>query len=703
MKSLSSQLDSLCFDDRDPLALVEDGLCVNCHKVATAFTTCEPFRYTYGTPTSSVGHTKRRCTICSLIRPRAFSSVTGWTDPREDVTVSCDMVSPSTAASPTYRLIVLDDWDIYGEIFEVFTLTTNTPVHSNELQPRQIRSPVYMDPDPFSQASQALLERWISKCPCAETNTKLPGRLLDLREPGLVKLLEDFGSMKRPEYVALSYRWAAGQDTCRKESGTYKLLQRGRVTSHFGVFFRDVFRFCRMLGYYFIWIDALCIIQDDELDVASEISGMADVFRGSILALCIADQDSSQGFSQRPHGVPVLHKHHKPGGGPAVAETTFIRPFLRNEDLISQSLWSSRGWTLQERALAPRKLILGRYKMTWECRERRIGEDDLIERPHNSSLPIDLCYRGQLWSGRQPYRNWYAMVEEATGRELTNASDSLPAVAGLARQFTSSQQFQTGHYVAGLWEQDALEGLAWMTVRHGPSSCPDSITKEVSARGTPSWSWAAGEGGAVQFMSLRWGPEARASDGENNIGVREIQHTAVVVDIAAEPVFLPNPYGHVKSGRVCIRGPLLPLRSFLGEPPAEPPTAQTMSVSSYEKWVKPGYTFFRGFSWDTKQWEERAEQQRDNLYLLEVSREYFEEYSQLGGSPMSDNSRVTNLVPIPFSDGWKARAEETPEGGRSGRGRSCADANSNMNSKRKRGYMRTSMSTCTRMALFWRL
>jgi hypothetical protein len=63
-------------------------------------------------------------------------------------------------------------------------------------------------------------------------------------------------------------------------------------------------------------------------------------------------------------------------------------------------------------------------------------------------------------AGRHYYEMWYAIAEEYNKRKLTNHSDTLRAVDGLASRFA---HVDGGSLVQGLWREDIHYGLGWFT------------------------------------------------------------------------------------------------------------------------------------------------------------------------------------------------------------------------------------------------
>jgi hypothetical protein len=98
------------------------------------------------------------------------------------------------------------------------------------------------------------------------------------------------------QYVALSYCWGT--------SLTYKTIT-GRLESHRrGIDFaqlprtlQDAIMMTRYLDLRYIWIDCLCIIQDDKLDWEREAGNMASIYSNSYLTIAAARaHHSAEGF-----------------------------------------------------------------------------------------------------------------------------------------------------------------------------------------------------------------------------------------------------------------------------------------------------------------------------------------------------------------------------------------------------------------------
>ena len=113
------------------------------------------------------------------------------------------------------------------------------------------------------------------------------------------------------KYTALSHAW--GQDLSAKT--TTANLANHKKNIPFGWLpqtFRDAIKVTRQLGLNFIWIDALCIIQDDVEDKAREIPQMGYVYSKAHVTLSASHSSSSHSglfalpVQQRPIYDPSL-------------------------------------------------------------------------------------------------------------------------------------------------------------------------------------------------------------------------------------------------------------------------------------------------------------------------------------------------------------------------------------------------------------
>lgn len=142
------------------------------------------------------------------------------------------------------------------------------------------------------QSTWAHAERWIyeclnnhSACNTSFNNTWVPSRLLDLsgvKDAGKVKLLETTQTETNGKYMTLSHRWG-GKSPLSLNRHTYEQLLAGVELHLLPQAFRDAVTICQRLQISYLWIDSLCIAQDDHQDWTKEAALMHKVYSRSFL------------------------------------------------------------------------------------------------------------------------------------------------------------------------------------------------------------------------------------------------------------------------------------------------------------------------------------------------------------------------------------------------------------------------------------
>ena len=270
---------------------------------------------------------------------------------------------------------------------------------------------------------------------------------------------------------------------------------------------KDAIKYTASIGIPFLWIDALCILQDDKKDWGREIAAMSKIYTQSFLTIAAGASDHCDGgflkANYEKSELPVPRKGAfgvKADFSPRTEEPNYwIRPFLQNPLF-------SRGWALQERELAPRIMHFTKTFTVWECRE----ECYMYVRPLNAWTAPDILFLEQthyfLW--RQwpfrcfdvdprdrrkkrdvahlkvvtPFDVWQWTVEKFSKRSLTFPGDKLAAMGGLANEL---QKHVKCDYLAGLWRDDLLRNLLW----HRDGHDPVHDAQVLSTSQAPSWSW----------------------------------------------------------------------------------------------------------------------------------------------------------------------------------------------------------------------
>ncbi|PSR78478.1 heterokaryon incompatibility protein-domain-containing protein, partial [Coniella lustricola] len=267
----------------------------------------------------------------------------------------------------------------------------------------------------------------------------------------------------RIKYAALSHCWGA-EDTVLKTC-------KANLDNHLAGFsdallpptFLDAVVMTRELGLRYLWIDSLCIVQDDSADFEQECARMNIVYKNAVITFSASDaHDCIEGL--------------------------FAPRTLQLVPLVWSPL-QKRAWVLQEREFSPRIVHYTKRCLMWECRLTVASEYKTRQEQKDAS-------NTRHYKSLRNY-NWYQMIEQYSDRELTVPEDRLPAIAGLAAEW---QQRNPGEeYLAGLWKSDIIHGLLWLTMGSAhkgvnTAKTVDSWPPPSKYKGVPSWSWASYDG-----------------------------------------------------------------------------------------------------------------------------------------------------------------------------------------------------------------
>lgn len=387
-------------------------------------------------------------------------------------------------------------------------------------------------PDLLSKSYVALVHRWMMTCATKHQQCrthfgqppKLPTRVLDIsstpatEEITNVRLVETYGS--EGEYACLSYCWGPVAQRSMTTKSNRDRYMKSIPLEKLPETISDALKLCCKLGFRYVWIDSLCIIQDDEEDWNREASRMAGVYSKSALTLAVhLCEKSSESFLQKRQlqkqsEAPALPRDPSEWlSGPASVSDNTTRlaykdkttgeervvhlwayarnratRFLfygwngtRDTDIKRKTPWLDRAWALQEWLLSPRVLHINEMTM-WDCFE---GYGNELECRHMIPNPL---LRAPSLLGTN--KSWCDIVEDYTRRKITKDTDRLPALAGLAEQY---KEVTGKEYLAGLWLEDLPAKLLWRgrgDVEPQTNYC------------APSWSWASLKG-SVRFEANR--------------------------------------------------------------------------------------------------------------------------------------------------------------------------------------------------------
>ncbi|KAF2733324.1 hypothetical protein EJ04DRAFT_439320, partial [Polyplosphaeria fusca] len=129
----------------------------------------------------------------------------------------------------------------------------------------------------------------------------------------------------------------------------------------------DAMALARLLGYGYLWNDALCIIQDvNPEEKAPHLNNMKAIYSCANLTVAAA------AGAHADYGLPGIsiprqnHQYYEMVDGLRLA--TMFPSFGALEN-SSRLLWNTRGWTFQEKLLSKRLLLFTDSQVYFKCFE----------------------------------------------------------------------------------------------------------------------------------------------------------------------------------------------------------------------------------------------------------------------------------------------------------------------------------------------
>lgn len=153
-----------------------------------------------------------------------------------------------------------------------------------------------------------ILRTWLKTCDdahplCQATSKQLPTRILNVSSNS-IKLCE-FPKGQAPDgsYVTMSHCWGTAEAETPTTTTTDNLQQRkaGIAMEELSPVFRDAIQLCRLIGRGYIWIDSLCIIQDNDSDWIEQSQDMARIYSNAYFNIAASWQrNGSFGLFEHP-------------------------------------------------------------------------------------------------------------------------------------------------------------------------------------------------------------------------------------------------------------------------------------------------------------------------------------------------------------------------------------------------------------------
>jgi hypothetical protein len=385
-----------------------------------------------------------------------------------------------------------------------------------------------------------------------------PTRLLRIessRDPsdaydGLVYLDDDKEAVT---YATFSHCWGRVQPV-RLTQATVADLRAGLPIKSLPKSFREAVFVCQHTGVQYLWIDSLCIFQDDLQDWAFEAASMCPVYANALFNIAATGaSDSSIGLSFERNSLAlqpfcITSELFK--------QCQWVFPPDWAEDVIMSSPLNQRAWVAQERFLSSRIMhftIVGPYWECMKCNASEVYRDstpslttshhflDSFLKLHLGTLSKDLTSKLTSSSLDDLYLSWLYTLSSYSHCKITRESDKLVALSGIAQKL--EQRIEIG-LVCGMWDCFLSRELLW-EVKNGSER--DEPPRLCDWR-APSWSWASGD--------FRLTTE---SYWYTHLDCNALQETLEVIKLDVNSL----PSGQLKHASLLIRAKLLEARLLM--------------------------------------------------------------------------------------------------------------------------------------------
>jgi hypothetical protein len=363
------------------------------------------------------------------------------------------------------------------------------------------------------QSLKALVSGWVQKCvethnafSCtANTAPWLPTRLIDVgfraeASQACLIVTEGLDPADHP-YVALSH-------SLRDD---FEGLGRANIndwltclpTDSMSQLFQAALLVAEELGFRYVWIDAICKIQDSESDQVIESPKRGQVFQHC--AMNITADSANSLFRVFNRKGSVASTSSKPSESQQTASYTshhaMVPENIWSVEMVSSPLARDPGY-FQDQLFAPRRLHFGKTEVYWQCTELKACEllpdglpPQILQNPANDSIAERILRQAQIQSRSKlptvrarsrcntlvSWRMaWYQLVNQYSLCSSSSPCKRLLQIAGLAREF---EALSGDKYIVGLWQGSLVDDLLWYT---------DGGARQRSNNShTPTWSWAS--------------------------------------------------------------------------------------------------------------------------------------------------------------------------------------------------------------------
>ena len=339
-------------------------------------------------------------------------------------------------------------------------------------------------------------------------------RLVDVQDQCII----EFEGSQLPRYLALSYVWGNVQQLQYMRANCHSLRTKHSLAQEkLPRTIRDALDLTYELDERYLWVDVLCILQDDDNDKRVQIQSMSEVYSNAILTIVAGvGEDANAGLPRVNYAGDAENsmlqslqegdtKRRRSSSCAGFSSEWHSTEAYEGWHSLETSRWISRAWTYQETVLSKRLLLVLRQRIMLACGHSLFKEgmepDTAIVHPRFESFDRKLERRNSL----ECYEH---CVFSYTRMNLTFPADMLRAFEGILLRL---RLYLRSRFIFGLPETEIESALAWRGGEGLAGSREQTDLQPLRRRKDPttgrdiypSWSWAGWVGG-VHYDYALW-------------------------------------------------------------------------------------------------------------------------------------------------------------------------------------------------------